>query len=374
MATQTKGDQVPLIESDRSVRVANADIVEHLRARIVAGEFAPGSRLPTRDDLEVALGASRVTIQKALDRLADENFIVAEGRRGTFVSQNPPHLTRYALVFPQSPHEEREWARSWAALALQATRLQTSGERNLPQYYGVNGHEDVEDYRRLVEDMRAHRVAGLIFASAIFRLKGTPLLTEPGIPRVGFMSGPGDSGIPSVFPDYAGMFRKVMAHFKARGRKRVAVFFPTRFNGEAEVLATIAESGIEIRPYWIQHIVTSEPEPARNMAHLLMNPGQTERPDAVFLADDNVVEHALAGLLDAGIRVGQDAEVAVHCNFPNVPASVLPVKRVGFDARATLAACMDSINRQRAGLPVEPITRIPALFEEEVPAGFPLAG
>src|SRR5947207_12682088 len=80
-------------------------IGETLRGEIVAGRFPPGARLPTRRQLTERFAAGPMSVQRALDRLARDGFVVAEGRRGTFVSPQPPHLNHYALVmytpFPQ---------------------------------------------------------------------------------------------------------------------------------------------------------------------------------------------------------------------------------------------------------------------------------
>jgi DNA-binding LacI/PurR family transcriptional regulator len=347
-------------------RNRNRDITVHLRGRIVSGEFAPGSRLPTRDDLELQLGASRVTIQKALDRLAQENFIQTEGRRGTFVVENPPHLARYALVFPHHPSDALGWGRFWTALSSEADALQRSQPFTFPTYYNVDGHTDSQDYQQLVRDLQSQRVAGLIFGTHPSLLQNTPLMDELGIPCVALTSPQKPAPMAAVYPDRVSFLNKAMAHFAARGRRKVALIIPCGFGNSAEIAAAIQQHGLTTQPYWTQRSNILTPETTRELTHLLMHKTQGERPDALLIADDNFVEHATGGLVQSGARVPQDVEVVAHCNFPWPTPSVLPVRRLGFDSREILITCLDSLDRQRRGESVPAYTQIPAMFEDKI--------
>ena len=97
-----------------------------------------------------------------------------------------------------------------------------------------------------------------------------------------------------------------------------------------------------------------------------MHDGQSERPDALIITDDNLVEYAAAGVIAAGMRVPEELEVVAHCNFPWPTPSVVPVKRLGYEVTRILQACLDSIDLQRSGQKALPVTQIPAVFEEEV--------
>jgi hypothetical protein len=65
--------------------------------------------------------------------------------------------------------------------------------------------------------------------------------------------------------------------------------------------------------------------------------------------------------------VPDEVEVIAHCNFPAPMPVVLPIKRLGFDARHTLRVCIQSIEMQRRGETPPAITMLPALFDHEVP-------
>jgi DNA-binding LacI/PurR family transcriptional regulator len=94
--------------------------------------------------------------------------------------------------------------------------------------------------------------------------------------------------------------------------------------------------------------------------------GQSERPDALLILDDNLVEHATAGLIAAGVRVPEDLDVVAHCNFPWPTPSVLPLTRIGFNNTEVVRHCVDLIDAMCAGQTVPAITEIAAVREDEV--------
>ncbi len=57
----------------------------HLKDRIVSGEIAPHTRLPSEPELASQHGISRVTVRSALDQLQKENLIERRAGSGTFV-------------------------------------------------------------------------------------------------------------------------------------------------------------------------------------------------------------------------------------------------------------------------------------------------
>ena len=61
-------------------------LAQTLRQRIVAGEIGAGDALPSERDLCDILGASRVTVRKAIETLINEGLIVRKQGSGTFVA------------------------------------------------------------------------------------------------------------------------------------------------------------------------------------------------------------------------------------------------------------------------------------------------
>lgn len=344
------------------------DLIDReIREQIVAGHLLPGSRLPTRDEIGQKYGAGANTVQRALDRLRVDGFIQSSGRNGTHVSVEPPHLTRYAVVFPGNPSQPHDWVSFFTALRNEAIRAQRTEGRKLPLYYGVHQDPTNDDYQALLADVLAHRVAGIVFASSAHGLVGSPILEAPGIPRVGIMLPAPHATFPTIYTDANSFLDRALKFLQERGCRKVAFINPPGFESLCEpMLEKIAKLGMETRPFWNQTVSVSIPYTARNLAHLLFHPEQTDRPDGLIISDDNLVEHATAGLLDAGVQVPGDIEVVAHCNFPWPTPSIVQVQRLGFDAHEVLQLAIDYIDALRRGESVAPVATIPARFENEL--------
>ena len=354
----------------RKPAVKQDQIADELRSRIVRGRIELGGKLPTRRELQAEFTASLQTVQGALDRLAEEGFICVRGSLGTRVTDRPPHLCHYGIVLsgypPAGTDAEQNFPRYWTAMVNEAKALERRSDRRCTAYYGIDGHTDTEDFQRLTRDIRSHRLAGLIFPANPFQLRGTPVLETPDLPRVAVMSGPPKRGLATVTLDADQLFARALDHLAHRGRRRIALMASTDRSHES-FKAMAERRSLQVEPFWMQACPYTAPQFARNIVHLLMHRGQEPLPDGLFIADDNLAEYAVAGLIDAGVRAGVDLDVVAHCNFPWPTPSPVSVTRLGFDARQILQACIDSIDAQRRG----GFTRSPILvapvFESEIP-------
>jgi DNA-binding LacI/PurR family transcriptional regulator len=340
-------------------------IVRDLRKLIVDGRLTPGSRLPTRDEIGQQYSAGPHTVQRALNALRRDGFVMACGRLGSYVVEKPPHLHRYAVVF--GSHPGMHWGQFSQALLSETQRVLHSTERQLGMYYDMDGHEDSEDYQQLLRDLQRHRIAGLVFTFAPHSYFHSPLFADPKLPRVG-IGGDETSRLRLVNPDRHSFLDKALDYVAARGCRTAAFLnYPAAFSRE-QLEKALAARRLETRPYWMLRIGRDCSDGARESTHLLFGPGQKERPDALVIGDDNLVEHATGGLLDAGVRVPRDVEVVAHCNFPHPTPSLVPVRRLGFDTREVFRAMLENIDAQQRGEKVPPLTRIEAHFEDEIHA------
>ena len=346
----------------RKPAVKQNEISAILRRRIVSGELPPGTRLPTRKELEVEFGVSLHTVQRALDRLSDEGFVIAKGSQGTVVADAPPHLSRYGLVIAYDVAEEG-MPRYFAALANEARRLGHQGPSRYETYYGVKSQEEAAEHQRLLSDVREHRLAGLIFPAIPHPLIGMSLMNEPNMPRVAIASHGAPDGMAMVM--LRGIFDRGLDYLVSRGRRSVALLGAAPRHVDEFAVAARAR-GLQVQPHWMQCVNAVTPSFARAVMHLLMHGGHAQRPDALLIADDNLVEHAVGGLVDAGARVPDEVEVVAHCNFPWPTPSPLPIRRLGYDTRAMLRACVDQIDaHRRTGTVPAPVT-IEPMFEDEI--------
>ena len=313
------------------------------------------------------LGVSPLTLQRALDRLEQEGFVRSIDRVGSFVASNPPHLSRYPLIFISSPNSPfGGWTRFWQILSTSAAEAATRAGMQIPIYTGIDGHADNEDYLSLLGDIEYGRLAGLIFTQHPGLLRDTPLLTTPGIPRVAISRSIDYMAV--VTHDFASFFSRSAQYLASVGCRKVAVILtPGQRPGSASNIEAVLESaGLSVRPEWIQ--VMAGPESCKTVLQLLMSGNTRERPDGLILADDNFMEHGAAGLAAAGVRVPDDLHVVTHCNFPPMPEpNVTRFVRLGWDVREMLAACLEILEAQREG-DADPQSQrlMPARFEDEL--------
>lgn len=358
-------------------------IVNDLRHRIVSGALLPGDQIANRIQLEETFQASPATIQKALDRLSRDGFVRAYGRRGTFVANDPPHLCDYALVFEDHPQSGgKPWSRFNSALLGAAIAEGRSSElrkgdaagksgrkRRIKLYYDIQPHADVEDYQRLVADIKNHRLAGIIYVTLDSEITQTELSGTTNLPQLCLNTVEAPQ-VSSVLPDQAAFVRKALDYLKSQGRSRVAMVSAGLTSTFYQVFAAeVAARGMTTRPYWSQGPFFASAPAIRNTVHLLMNPGQNERPDSLIISDDHLVEQGSQGLLNAGVLVPEDVSVVAYANFPFPPTSSVKVKWLGFDIRDVLTTAMNLIDEQRRGRPAPKTTLIPPVFEEEVHVG-----
>lgn len=64
-------------------------LAEILRARIARGDWAPGRRIASENDLVQQYGLARTTVRRAIAVLRDEGDVVVVPQRGTFVAERP---------------------------------------------------------------------------------------------------------------------------------------------------------------------------------------------------------------------------------------------------------------------------------------------
>lgn len=80
MLTQSKKEATPLYS-----RVATI-----IQNKIVSGQYEPGEKLPTENDLVRFYGVSKITVRNALSLLEEDGLIVRNRGKGTFVADAVP--------------------------------------------------------------------------------------------------------------------------------------------------------------------------------------------------------------------------------------------------------------------------------------------
>lgn len=346
-------------------------VVRAIRSRIIAGQWGPGSQLPTWTDLGQNMQVGRTTLGRALGQLKREGFIFASSTRGMFVSDHLPHLTRYALAYRSEPGSPG-WNKFWWTLNNLAIELSQSPQRTIESFYGVSNDPGSASAKSLLADAHAHRLAGVLFIGyprEISReLVALPGLAKAAICHLGVDANP----FPHLYVDYGSFRDRALDRLAELGCRRVAVLTAATIAQQGYPEAA-AKRGLLIKPQWQQSVVASDAQAARNIIHLLLDRTGDDRPDGLIIADDNLTAPALSGVVAAAVRVPDELQIVTHCSWPTQEAAMLPVHRLGFDARRMLEMALDLIDQQRRGEKRAGLQLLPARFEDELSLSNPVS-
>ena len=332
-------------------------VMTAIRTKIVSGHLAPGSRMPTWDQMEASFQVGRPTLMRALERLKRDGFVYSSSTRGTFVAVRPPHLSRYAIVFP----ETLVWNRFLAAMDYEVNCYAQRQDKQLVAFHHTTANRDNESFARLTDEAYAHRFAGIIIMSGN-ELAEIPLFPDLSIGRVIVLAKTTLPGTPHVDVDRESFVNKSLSFLAHRGRKRVAVLTNDTAPHESYAQA-IPAHGLATKPFWHLAAPIRYTSAAAQIVRLLLD--NPDRPDALIITDDNLVESALSGVAAAGLRVPDDLTIVAHCNWSLPVTSAMPVTFLGFDSRLVLQTCLNVIDAQQRGEQVPPVTMSPALLAEE---------
>ena len=147
-----------------SPRKADA-IARSLREQILAGQWAPGARLPTYDALMEQFQVTRPTIARVLDTLREEGLVTVKGQRQVFVTERFPHHDRYLWVTSEQPGSI-EWTLFLATILEVIERGESGIPGEVRALVGVDGRANNPEYRKLCDVVERGSAAGLLLVNS----------------------------------------------------------------------------------------------------------------------------------------------------------------------------------------------------------------
>lgn len=350
-----------------------AAIIQDLRRRIVTGEYAPGAQIPLRQKLLEMYGASKGTVQQAVNHLLKEGFLEGRGSKGMFVPTCPPHRFQIGITFPAVKSDRNvRWDSFWQALEEAAATFHAADPRyTFKIYYGMGIDQDEAAKRELLDDLHGDRLAGLLVLEhgRIFTLMRQELLKIPVVIFVEAEAAtPAQPRPVELSHDYVQMFLMAVNHLRSRGRKRIAVVMQAELPADRlpKFRKILREAGAVTRPEWMQGIcLCQESIPwTANVVKGLFSANLKEKPDGLIIVNENLSETAMRALAELELIPGHDVDVVSHGNFPTAGNPPKGVFRVGFDAREGLATAIRLIGRARQGQPVPGRSTLGAVWEQ----------
>ncbi|MEU0112524.1 FadR/GntR family transcriptional regulator [Streptomyces bobili] len=152
------------------------EAMDQIKAMIVRGDLAPGSRLPREDDLADQLGLSRSSLREAVRALTAMRILVTRQGDGTYVSSLEPHLLLESLSFAADVSQGRtaqQMVQVRRLLEPQATGLAAALLRP-EDLRALRGILDRSRAAASVEEFVAHDIA---FHLRIVEAVGNPVLS-----------------------------------------------------------------------------------------------------------------------------------------------------------------------------------------------------
>ena len=269
-----------------------------------------------------------------------EGLIEVNGTRRISVASSFPHHSRYLWVTSEQPGSI-EWTCFLATILDLIEHGETGIDGEVIPLVGVDGRANNPAYQRLCDAVSHGSAAGLFLmnSATVYLL---PALEAPGLPRVAIWAPLPHAGLTRL--DVDALLDRAAVRLRKKGR-RVAVISPHALNLE-HAQQSLAKEGFSKESVWALQVA---PVGCEQMTELLFD--RTDRPDAVFVTDDNLVKPFLAGLKRAKRKAGKDVYVLAHCNWPRPVGLAEGVEHIGFDVREVLAAAKECIDAHRQASP-----------------------
>ena len=341
--------------------------VEHaIKDLIVSGEWKLGEKLPTYDELEIRFQVSRITLQQVVSQLKRDGYITSRVRQGLFVSLRPPHLTRIGIVIPRDESQVRFWSEVVKSAHVVADRL----GKELVIYRNMEISEDSE--KQLMLDVENRLLSGILFLFSVFPGgRGYSVFSNSLVPKAipaSVALQDRNIGGSLIFQlNELQMVRRALDYLQERGCSRIAYFGNI---GSSVVSSAFAEEVEKRRLYspeeWRFPTAMENVELAGKIARLLMALPERERPEGIFIGDDNFTSVVVKGLASTKVRLPDELPVVSHYNWSVGARDHFPVKCLGFDLKSMLYRIFEAFqDYYETGVLAKTLLE-PAVFEEEL--------
>ena len=313
------------------------EIVRILRNRITGGEFPPGSPLPLRHELLKEFDISVATFQKCINQLTEEGFLKSKGGKGTFVTEFPPHLYEYALVFPEETESERKDTFFPSIRKASKNFAATmEGVRFRNYFVGNSEYFITTDMDRLISHAQEHLLAGIIFVNFAPRPETQKKLAPCPCVVISRLKSDSKHDYPSLEFDAESMLSGCLETLKAKGCRRTAVLVSAGISTKR--LIRLRKMVPDMPDEWLLGIdhITGRPMLNRNIIKLLLNRPKDERPDSLAVLNENFMVLVMEVLKELGLKPGKDIMLASHSNDPIHAEQYPDVEYLSFSSRKVL--------------------------------------
>jgi DNA-binding LacI/PurR family transcriptional regulator len=364
-------------------RTVRQQVRDELRAAILGGQIAPGSNLPSTQELAVRWGSPVANVHAALTTLAKEGLLVRVPGVGTVVNRPEARLERVALYSRTNALAHEETAFERAVLSELSADL---GRRGVgvevlvdPRPMEAQGTE-LEALARMASERKVQAViAACVAPEHVVWLRKLPVVTA-------FVS-----SLPlrnAVRIDPQPFVEASLRILQRQGCRRVALItsWASQAPGRVQPFGVLAnpldrfaaqaqELGLETRAEWLVTPASEIPaEDYEAFGHQAFRKlwAAADRPEALIVFTDFVARGVLHGVLESGARIPGQLRLVLHRNAELPYYCPVPATFVELSVREAARELIKLVEGQFRGEPAHPVTLSFSAFEHEVSPPSPL--
>ena len=300
-----------------------ARIKTDLSIQILGGALRPHDQIPSLNELTRKYKVSKITARRALNDLMNEGLVYASKGRGAFVAEARPR----GRALPARRDDQLGVVFSHGAGQFMSDIITGIDEEAFERGVQINLCLSNDSYAREAENLQRLVEQGLDKVILFMVLDPRPGALNPNVPLYLKLQEQGVSllllacdiagvPIPSVVYDDADAFRRLVAHFHARKRRRLA--YATRVDNASttfERLRGFKDGLLECGLPWLpaRHVQVAAPShdsivtaSAEAFGRWLEAVGDA---DAVLCSDEMVAAGVFEALEQAGVPAARRPEV-----------------------------------------------------------------
>lgn len=351
-------------------------IYNDLKTQIQSGAYVPGSQLPFERELCERYDVQRVTVRKALDMLAQEELIVKQPGRGSFVRQDDPKTNLSVpagvilFVMNKSQNDIRNNSSAYNAQLFFLMERLCRDEGYTLLYTSISSEEEIEALRA------QHSAAGAFLVSAV----GDEVVEKALRAQIPLLClNHYHPQALSVLPDNQAGIRMAVSRLAELGHRRIAfVGGPEKaFNARERLQAfqsSMNEFGLKLQPELVLQGDWTYESSLDVVSLALDTLPKKEWPTALLAASDMMAVGAIEAAHRHGLNVPEGMSVIGFdnidlCNYcsPQLTSAGPNVRQM---ARVSVEHMLSIIRRS----PTEDdryTVRIPVVFEERASVTVP---
>ncbi len=308
-------------------------VVRGFRAAVQTGHLTPGERLPTLNAMAGELGVSPITMRRAVARLAADGMLEVQRKTGIRVrlSQEPHFRAHVLFVTPGSPFAYYYATRNHAFLEIMrehdvlVTTAHVSGKESSLGFPAVRHVLDTQSVTLAVLEGewlgREHALLSLLAGCGIRFVQ-----------TWGHRSSP--DALETLRMDIAPACRQLARHCARCGLNEVIVL--SGLKDHSHDFCEAAQSvGLQVKRREIgrpsrdgSDEIGVEREGHSTLARLLKRRHPERGLSMILAMDDYAARGAMTAILEAGLRIPRDIQLATLVNVGHMPVASVPLTRI----------------------------------------------